>query len=246
MNGKELANYAVTKKNTPYFYGSKMKVLTNVFMATMHKMYPNTVTDAYMTKAKNKGQIGVVNTDCSGLISGYTNKILGSAQLYSQAYARMPINTWKIWAPGVVLWKSGHVGVYIGNGKVIEARGIDYGTVETDIEARGWSYGLTFSWMDYTYDEGVPSDQITYKKENPYKEPTKLIVKGSKGDGVKWLQYELIEAGYNIGTYGPDHNGIDGQAGSKTISALTSFQQSAKIQIDGICGPETRKALKAN
>ena len=34
--------------------------------------------------------------------------------------------------------KSGHVGVYIGGGKVIEARGRDYGVVETDLNARNW------------------------------------------------------------------------------------------------------------
>lgn len=234
MNGKGLADYAVSKKGTPYFYGSKMSKLTNSFMATMHKMYPSIVTDAYMTKAKAKGQIGVVNTDCSGLPYGYTGKMLGSAQLYSQAYARLPISTWEDWAPGVITWREGHVGVYIGNGKVVEAKGIDYGTIETKITDGRWKYGLTFSWIDYTYDNAVT--EITYKGENPYMEPTRNLSKGVIGEDVKWLQWELNEAGYSIA--------IDGQFGSNTRGALTAYQSSAKLVVDGICGPATIRSLK--
>ena len=121
MTGQGLAAYAISKKGTPYFYGAKMQVLTEAFMSQMHKSYPKTVTNAYMALARAKRQVGKTNTDCSGLISGYTGKTLGSSQLYSQAYARLPISSWQSWAVGVVCWRSGHVGVYIGNGKVVHA-----------------------------------------------------------------------------------------------------------------------------
>ena len=45
--------------------------------------------------------------------------------------------------PGVCLWKSGHVGVYQGNGKVIEAKGTKYGVVETPLKglsATKWTH----------------------------------------------------------------------------------------------------------
>jgi len=32
-----------------------------------------------------------------------------------------------------------HIGVYLGNGKVIEAKGADYGVVETDLEGSTWT-----------------------------------------------------------------------------------------------------------
>lgn len=238
LTGQGLASYAEGKKGTPYFYGSKMKVLTEDFMKSMHAAYPSVVTVAYMALARTKKQVGKVNVDCSGLISAYTLHVLGSAQLYSQAYARLPISTWKQWAVGVVLWRSGHVGVYLGNGKVAEAKGINYGVVITDIEKGSWKYGLTFSWIDYTITTPVASNVITYKIANPYTEPTRTLKKGCTGQDVKWLQYELVEAGYTLT--------IDGDFGSKTNKALLAFQKSAKLEQDGKCGPATRKALKAS
>lgn len=235
LTGKGLAEFAKSKKGTPYFYGCKMQKLTESFMAQMHKAYPKTVTTAYMSKARRKKMVGKVCVDCSGLISAYTGKTLGSAQLYSQAHARMNISTWKSWAVGVVTYRQGHVGVYLGNGKVAEAKGIDYGVVITDITKGKWTHGLTFSWISYDYTTKVT--EITYKPANPYTEPTRLLVKGCKGNDVKWLQFELIEAGYKIA--------LDGDFGKNTYNALVSFQKSAKIGVDGKCGKETRGALKA-
>lgn len=238
LTGTGLAEYAKGKKGTPYFYGSKMKILTESYMKAMHAAYPSVVTATYMALARAKKQVGRVNVDCSGLISAYTLKTLGSAQLYSQAYARMPISTWRSWAPGVVTWREGHVGVYLGNGKVAEAKGINYGVVITDIEKGKWSYGLTFSWIDYTYTTAVNSAVITYKIANPYTEPTRTLKKGCTGQDVKWLQYELVEAGYKLT--------IDGDFGKNTNSALEKFQKSAKLEVDCKCGPKTREALKGN
>ena len=236
LTGQGLAAHGVCKKGTPYFYGSKMKVLTETFMAQMHKAYPKTVTTAYMALARAKKMVGHVCVDCSGLISSYTKKELGSSQLYSQAYARLPISTWKDWAIGVVTYKKGHVGIYIGEGKVVEAKGINYGVVITDITKGGWTHGLTFSWIDYSYDYKIPN--VTYKAANPYSEPQRLLRKGMTGQDVKWLQYELVEAGYKLT--------IDGDFGKVTDKALRDFQRSAKLRVDGLCGSETRAALKGN
>ena len=237
LTGLGLAHYAEEKKGTPYFYGSKMKSLTENFMRSMHAQYPKTVTKAYMAIARAKKQVGKVNVDCSGLISAYTAYMLGSAQLYSKAYARLPFDTWPTWAKGVVTWREGHVGVYLGNGKVAEAKGINYGVVITDITNGKWTCGLTFSWLDYTYETPVSSTLITYKLPNPYTEPTRTLRRGLTGQDVKWLQYELVESGYKLT--------IDGDFGNKTHNALIKFQQSAKLVVDGKAGPATRKALIA-
>jgi hypothetical protein len=39
---------------------------------------------------------------------------------------------------GVLVFMSGHVGVYIGNGEVIEARGHAFGVVKTKLSLRPW------------------------------------------------------------------------------------------------------------
>ncbi|MBR5952798.1 MAG: peptidoglycan-binding protein [Pseudobutyrivibrio sp.] len=238
ITGLGLAQYAESKKGTPYFYGSKMKILTEPFMKSMHAQYPKIVTAAYMALARAKKQVGKVNVDCSGLISAFTGHQLGSAQLHSQAYARLPIATWKSWAPGVVTWREGHVGVYLGNGKVAEAKGINYGVVITDITKGKWTCGLTFSWITYDITTPVSSKVVTYKQPNPYAEPNRTVYKGMVGQDVKWVQYELVEAGYKLA--------IDGDFGSKTDKALRKFQESAKLEVDGRCGRLTRGALKEN
>lgn len=239
MTGKGLAEYAKSKLGTPYFYGMKMETLTLDKMKMMHSLYPGTVTTAYMNTATNKGMIGKVCCDCSGLIGAYRKKQLGSSQLYSSAKKRLPISKIDDFAIGTVLWKSGHVGVYIGkiNGVpyCIEAKGINYGCIKSKVSATRWLYGLTFSDMTYEYDTKICGLD---KKANPFAEPTGNLKKGSKGNGVKWLQFELNEAGYGLD--------IDGDFGTLTHNAVKSFQKSSKLLVDGIVGKQTVKALKAN
>lgn len=71
--------------------------------------------------------------------------------------------------------------------------------------------------------------------ECPYIEPNVLIRRGSRGDGVKWLQWQLNKWGAKLA--------VDGIFGNGTQAALTSFQKDAGLVIDGICGNATRKAL---
>jgi peptidoglycan hydrolase-like protein with peptidoglycan-binding domain len=103
------------------------------------------------------------------------------------------------------------------------------------------NYAALANQMSSASDGGTV--KLPEKKVNPYQEPTALL-KYVKSDVpkvrevVKWLQWELNEHGYPIA--------IDGKFGTKTDTALESFQKSAKLKVDGICGPLTRKALKAN
>lgn len=72
---------------------------------------------------------------------------------------------------------------------------------------------------------------------NPYPEPSKSIKLNSKGNDVRWLQYELNKAGgYKLI--------VDGVAGELTIGALTDYQKTHGLDPDGICGPKTRASLK--
>lgn len=73
---------------------------------------------------------------------------------------------------------------------------------------------------------------------NPYAEPTtSTLKKGSRGNGVKWLQWQLNKvAGANLK--------IDGDFGAATQSAVLAFQKDMKLETDGIVGKDTRTALK--
>jgi peptidoglycan hydrolase-like protein with peptidoglycan-binding domain len=69
-----------------------------------------------------------------------------------------------------------------------------------------------------------------------YDEPTKVIKLGSKGDGVRWVQWMLCAAGYEVA--------IDGIFGDKTHNTVINFQVDKYLDADGIVGKYTREALK--
>lgn len=257
ITGKQLADFAISKIGTPYVYGAKGAdgIFTRNKLNFLKSNYPKVFTPNYLNKIKKMDVVDKkVCCDCSGLISWITSKVYGSAQLYSKAYTRLPMKDLNKFAVGTVLWKSGHVGVYVGKDSegrplCVEAKGIDYGTVVGVIDKPNrWSNGLTFSWIDYDIKEVI--NDKTWKGTNPYKVPTKLLKIKDKGDDVRWLQWELIEAGYGKSF---NYNGkiykkvtTDGDFGPITESALKLFQKSCKIKVDGICGPITMKYLLNN
>ena len=71
---------------------------------------------------------------------------------------------------------------------------------------------------------------------NPYTAPTKTLAKGNRGEGVRWLQWELNDRGFACT--------VDGSFGPATDAALRAYQVSAGLVPDGSCGPATRKALQ--
>lgn len=89
------------------------------------------------------------------------------------------------------------------------------------------------SW--YTYF-GLPHPNMP--AGNPYAEPTATLQNGSRGDGVRWVQWQLNNV------CGADCGKIDGIFGSGTAAAVRIVQKAAKIAVDGIVGKDTRKALK--
>ena len=76
------------------------------------------------------------------------------------------------------------------------------------------------------------------KTGNPYREPLINVKFNSRGNNVRWLQFELNRYGYRLV--------VDGIAGEKTISALKDFQSSHELVADGICGPLTREKLRSS
>lgn len=50
---------------------------------------------------------------------------------------------------GLIVTYTGHMGVYLGNGKVKEARGGAYGVVTTELKERGWTEWFVNPFIDY-------------------------------------------------------------------------------------------------
>jgi peptidoglycan hydrolase-like protein with peptidoglycan-binding domain len=61
------------------------------------------------------------------------------------------------------------------------------------------------------------------------------LKRGSKGPGVETLQRLLTQLGYPVA--------VKGIFGPKTESAVRKFQAAEGISVDGICGPQTRRAM---
>lgn len=79
---------------------------------------------------------------------------------------------------------------------------------------------------------GIP-DQ---KNGNPYQIPDKTLKNGSKGNSVRWLQYELNLRGFGLI--------VDGVFGQKTEDAVRMYQNQRKLISDGIVGARTRAELE--
>ena len=74
------------------------------------------------------------------------------------------------------------------------------------------------------------------EKKNPYKLTATIMRQGSRGESVKWLQWELNRHGANLE--------LDGIFGIKTKLAVLLFQKDNKLSQDGIVGPKTIDTLK--
>lgn len=236
LTGEGAAKFAKTMLGTPYIYGAKNQIVTQSMVNSWTRMYPSVFTPAYLKKIKTKKLVGKRCCDCSGLLYAYSGKLYGTAQMYSIATKRMSIKDWKKFPIGTSVWKEGHTGIYIGNGYVIECKGIDYGCVKTKISDTAWTHGLLMPYIEY----GEAADDVIYKVKgsNPYTKAKPNLKKGSKGVTVKWLQWELVESGYPLD--------IDGSFGISTYNALVKFQKSCKIKADGIVGKDTIAKLVAD
>lgn len=77
---------------------------------------------------------------------------------------------------------------------------------------------------------------------NPYLEPIRSVRYNSRGNDVRWVQYELNKRGYRLI--------VDGKFKEKTLNAVKAFQKTAfpndPAEWDGIVGSKTREKLKGN
>ena len=210
----QLVHYVKSKIGLPYVFGFNGQVVSELLIQQKSKMYPRIYSAAYI--AKSRKYIGKTAYDCSGLIDSFIGWDRTANQYLAMAKEKGPISTIPN-QPGVLVHFDGHIGVYLGNGQVIEARGINYGIVQTSLSKRPWKNWSKCPAIDY------PSTIM------------KTVRKGDVGDAVKDLQARLNAFGYGLI--------IDGDFGPKTDMALRDFQKKHNLVVDGICGPLTWAAL---
>lgn len=127
-----------------------------------------------------------------------------------------------------------HVGLYVGDDIVIEAKSTAKGVVTSKVNT--WTHwgelkGVSYADVDVTNNNNISTVYTTLgQRILKYTSPT------MKGEDVKILQTKLNALGYSCGS-------VDGYFGKNTNNALMLFQKDRGLTVDGICGSKTIEAL---
>lgn len=150
-----LVEYCKKQLGLPYWWGTFGQTATKSLYEQKKKQYPNQYLDKDFLN-----QLGKRVHDCVGLIKGYLwqnengNIVYTPAQdkdvsgMLANCYETGSIETMPE-VPGILVFMKGHVGIYIGNGEVIEAKGHKYGVVKTKLKERPWIQYGKLKWIQY-------------------------------------------------------------------------------------------------
>jgi len=250
--GKELAAYCeemyAHKNHWCYWYGTYGNVCTLKKYKSKKAQYPEHYesdrTSGYM-KDIEKGRRCA---DCVGMIKAFfwtsgkydTDPVYKSNNCPDKSANGMISYCKKTGPikdipdiPGLVVWKSNHIGVYIGGGYTIEFRGFDYDCVKRKVKDGPWTkYGF------------LPDSMITYDDQpTPKPEPEPIgdrdLKNGDEGPDVQQLQENLISLGFDCGSWG-----ADGEFGDCTEMAVEAFQRAYKLPETGVYDAVTRAKME--
>jgi hypothetical protein len=183
-----------------YVRGTFGQILTDGLLEYKLTQYSSNILPYY--NFIKKEYIGKRTTDCSGLIKSYLWWNNGDVDY--DAFTDFSANDFYVKAeergfidsiphiPGICVWKNNHVGVYIGEGSVIEAKGTMHGVVRTPLKGAGAT-----KWTNWFKCHSI-------KYINPPKNYEEIIKEctSSFDDwliGIKDL-VDMANAGKNIGS----------------------------------------------
>ncbi|MCR1959737.1 hypothetical protein CWE04_01715 [Thomasclavelia cocleata] len=219
----------------------------------------------------NKTINGKRQWDCSGLLKGIlwgypeNGKYASNGVLDQNADTIISncldiSNDFSNIMPGEVVWIKGHMGIYIGDGKVVEAtpnwdNGVQISTcanIVNGAKKRKWLKHGKSPYIEYLQENIVNNWiaclQLECNKQGFSNQKVDGIAgkvtlascpqlsNKSKGKITALVQERLNNLGYNCGS-------IDGINGDNTQKAIKKFQQDNGLQVDGIVGKNTWKCL---
>lgn len=252
FTGKQLAEYCEeiyrNKDHWCYWYGTYGNKCTQKKYKSKKKQYPE-----HYGSSRTKGYMKDIEqgrrcADCVGMPKSFfwtggkydTDPKYGTNHCPDKSANGMfalckktgPISTIPD-IPGLVVWKSGHIGVYVGGGYTIEMRGFDYDCVKRKVKDGPWTkWGM------------LPDSMITYDDQPaPKPEPEPIgdrdLNNGDEGPDVKQLQENLISLGFDCGRWG-----ADGEFGDCTELAVEAFQRAYNLPETGVYDVETRAKME--
>lgn len=224
----KISEWVKTQVGNIYVWGGQGEVATVEFIRQQEKSAKDAETDiALMEKRLAEGMDPVLCYDCSGLVMrymldmGYLKEDKTANGLYELATKisadRLKANdfVFKVAKDGTAK----HIGVYVGDGQVVHAKGRKEGVVLESIEKTTWNgYGR------------IRMEDDIARVELP------ILKKGDKGQAVRTVQLVLKDRNYSIGS-------VDGIFGFKTLNCVKLFQAKKNLKVDGIVGKNTWEAL---
>ena len=201
-----LLDYTKAQLGKPYWFGCFGQVASEALYKSKKVQYPK-----YYTAKDFSLQYGKRVHDCAGLIKGalwsesltsgpkYNKEQDYSANMfYIKATKKGPISTMPD-KKGILVFKGtekqkNHIGVYIGNGKVIEAKGHVYGVVESNLNS-SWKFWGQCNLFDYG-SAVVEKPDITSEYTAAEIKAARDCIAGRYGNGMA-RRNNLAKAGFN-------------------------------------------------
>ena len=222
FKASELVAFCESMVGMPYWYGTCVYKCSASLRKRKAAQYPSHYASSRTSRYNSDVSKKLVCMDCVGMIKGFfwTNGGVGvkdaigtdrsiTSKYGSNGCPDKSANGMLVWCkskgakygtiatlpdvPGILLFSPGHVGVYVGGGYAVEARGFNYGVCKTKVSARGWKNWayMPSSILEYNTAEGYEPTAPTVEKE--YKIGERIIKRGSKGADVAELQSALIK-----------------------------------------------------
>ena len=171
----ELVDFVIKAKDEKwgYVWGTFGQILTPSLFEYKLKQYPTEVGKYYDFIKEN--WLNKRTCDCVGLIKAYMwlqrdNPVYDSTTdksadgMYNAATEKGSIETMPE-IVGLCVRYPGHIGVYIGDGQVIEARGTQYGVVQTKLQERGWTHWLKCPYIEYINISNYTIEDVLEKRK---------------------------------------------------------------------------------
>lgn len=238
----------------PYWYGTCVYNCTQEQYSRKAKQYPSHYTSSRTTRYKQHIANQEICADCIGMIKGYAWTNGGDSVFEAIGSGKNIINKYNTnhcpdksangmfsyakslgmdWGtidtipeiPGIAVRYDGHVGVYVGNGYVVEERGFNYGCQKTKLKNRKWLHWYKLPWIIYDGETSIS-----------YALGDRLLKIDMKGDDVTELQTLLTQLGYL-------ESKVDGDFDLKTEIAVKEFQKAMQLEIDGKYGEKSHKTM---
>jgi len=172
------------KENTWYMWGDYGRLLTADTIKAKANQYPSHYPKSYQDELIAQIEKKGIGCDCTGLIKWFlwTNGDISTKPKYQSATDKAASGWYKAASvkgdistlpeqPGLILWLSGHCGVYVGDGDVIECTKSQFGNgvVTTKVSDRKWVTWCECPYIEYMQNKDTHFDpkMITAKvKQN--------------------------------------------------------------------------------